>query len=159
MAKKAGLTPTPLARKKKNSISLQLCYCLLYHTHPNMVTSLSEAAKPRSWEAPSGRKLLTASQTIRNKRYNSTKGFPENKCQINPTELSLLPLSSVYANLFLCHRCPGWAAFVWEKATAFSFLLFSFFPPPHFIWGLWINSLRHNLCIHVSWVMFPGAFY
>lgn len=45
MAKKTGLVPTPLAGGK-NSISFQLCYCLLYHTHPNMVTSLSEAAKP-----------------------------------------------------------------------------------------------------------------
>lgn len=33
----------------KISISLQLCYCLLYHTHPNMVTSLSKraGAEPR----------------------------------------------------------------------------------------------------------------
>ena len=53
MTKKTGLTPTPLAGEK-NSISLQLCYCLLYHTQPNMVTSLSEAARPGVERPPPG---------------------------------------------------------------------------------------------------------
>lgn len=55
----------------KISISLQLCYCLLYHTHPNMVPSLwKRAAEPRG---PRRETLSAATYTIRNKCHSSTK--------------------------------------------------------------------------------------
>lgn len=95
-AKKTGLTLTPLAGKKTAFHPLSTS-CFLYRSRPNMVPSKLAAAKPGPG-APLEKVLHWPTQW--EIIHNSTKAFLEKKCQINPPEHSLLPQSSLYANLF-----------------------------------------------------------